>query len=76
MDATLADVFTRVARSLGCSVDDILESPEFRAIYLAEARRLLGHLQERELLHRLVCLRKAGKLPKTRDLAAAKQSSS
>jgi len=72
MGTVIVDVFTRLARSLGCSVDDILESPEFRETFLVEARRVLGHLQERELLHRLVCLRKAGKLPKTRDLVATK----
>jgi hypothetical protein len=37
-----------------------------REEYLDEARRSLGHLPERELLHRLVYLRKRSKLPRSR----------
>ncbi len=65
-DEVLIDVFRRMASAHGASVDDILETPELREEYLDEARRSLGHLPERELLHRLVYLRKRSKLPRSR----------
>jgi hypothetical protein len=49
-------------------VDEILETPELRAEYLDGARRLLGNLPERELLHKLTNLRKRKKLPRSREL--------
>lgn len=67
-DTTLVDVYTRLVQTYKCSVDDILESPELRTAYLDEARRLLGNLPERQLLHRLSCLRKNRRLPRSRDI--------
>jgi len=63
MDAVITAVYGQLLRHHGCSVDDILETPELRAAYLAEARRALGELPERDLLHRLTVLRKRSKLP-------------
>jgi hypothetical protein len=65
-DQHLITIFCRMVKDHGCSVDDILETPELRAVYLADARRDLGPLPERELLHRLVYLRKRSKLPRSR----------
>lgn len=70
MDTTIITVFTRMALSHGCSADDILETPELREEFLTETRRVLGHLPEQQLLHRLTTLRKARRLPKSRDLRA------
>jgi hypothetical protein len=67
-DEALISVFNRLARSRGCSVDDILETPELREEYLSESRHVVGDLPEQQLLHRLVYLRKRSKLPRSRDL--------
>jgi hypothetical protein len=67
MDAVVIDVFSRLVHAHQCSVDSILETPELRTEYLAETRRLLGDLPERELLHKLTNLRKRKKLPRSRD---------
>jgi hypothetical protein len=66
-DEAIIDVFRRLALDHGCSADDILETPELRERFLDETRRILGELPERELLHRLVYLRKRSKLPRSRD---------
>jgi len=68
MDAVVIDVFSRMVHVRRCSADDVLETPELRAEYLNEARRLLGNLPERELLHKLTNLRKRKKLPRSHDL--------
>jgi hypothetical protein len=67
-DDVLVTVFRRLVDAHGCSVDDILETPELRQAFLADTRLALGPLPERELLHRLVYLRKRGTLPRTREL--------
>jgi hypothetical protein len=67
-DQAIIDAFRRVAQAHNCSVDTILTTPEFREPYLAEAREILGHRPERELLHKLVSLRKCSKLPRSREL--------
>jgi hypothetical protein len=69
MDAVIASVYGHLLRHRGCSVDDILETPELRSAFLAEARRVLGDVSERDLLHRLTILRKRSKLPRRSDLA-------
>jgi hypothetical protein len=70
MESVLINVFTCMALSRGCSVDDILETPELREEFLTETRRVLGHLPEQQLLHRLTSLRKARRLPRSRDVHA------
>ena len=68
MDAVVIDVYRRLAHAHSCSVDDVLETPALRNDYLAETRRLLGDLPERELLHKLTNLRKRKKLPRSCEL--------
>jgi hypothetical protein len=70
-DEALIDVFGRMARDHGCSADDILETPELREEFLRQTRRVLGDLPERQLLHRLIYLRKRCKLPRSREAASA-----
>jgi hypothetical protein len=67
-DTTIIDVFRKMLHAHGCSVDDILETPELRDEYLTAMRRKLGDHSERELLHRLVSLRKRSRLPRSRDI--------
>lgn len=69
MDAVIASVYGQLLRHHGCSVDDILETPELRTTFLAEIRRSVGDLPERDLLHRLTILRKRSKLPRRSDLS-------
>ena len=45
-DSTLTEVYTLMVTQHGCSVDDILEMPEFRTEFLRESRRVLGDLPE------------------------------
>ncbi len=66
-DDNLVAVFSRMVKDHGCSVDDVLETPELREAFLADVRCDLGPLPERELLHRLVYLRKRSKLPRSRE---------
>jgi hypothetical protein len=68
MDEVVVEVFRRLVLTHRCSVDDILETPVLREEYLAETRRSLGHLPERDLLHRLTNLRRRKKLPRSREL--------
>jgi hypothetical protein len=67
-DQVLIDVFRHFAQVHSCSVDAILTTPELREDSLAEVRSVVGALPERELLHKLVSLRKRSKLPRSRDL--------
>lgn len=66
-DEGIIDVFRAMVHKHGCSVDDILETPELRNEYLTETRRLFGNRSERALLHRLVYLRKRSRVPRSRD---------
>ena len=68
MDTVTASVYEQLLRQHDASVDDVLETPELRNVYLAEVRRILGDLPERQLLHRLTCLRKKSKLLRRSDL--------
>ena len=66
MDQILVDVYNSLVLQFSCSVDDILETPEYREKFLFAARQHLGELPERELLHRLVYLRKRSRLQSSR----------
>jgi hypothetical protein len=68
MDQVIIEVFRRMVLTHACSVDDILETPVLREEYLAETRRCVGDLPERDLLHRLTNLRRQKKLPRSREL--------
>lgn len=70
-DDTIRDVFQRMTTASGCSVDDILETPSLREEFLTKVRSVMGEYAERDLLHRLVYLRKRSKLPRSRDVATA-----
>jgi len=74
MDAIVIDVYSRMVRLHGCSVDSILESPEFREEYLTMMRQQTGNLPEQMLLHALMAMRKRSKLPRSRDLLRASHS--
>ncbi len=47
-----------------CSVDRILEDPDFRSEYLSRVRARVGEKSEFEVLHGLNNLRKRAKLPR------------
>ena len=70
-DSFLIDVYARMLQTFGCSVDCILTTPEYREMFLAEARQTVVDAPERERLRRLVNLRKRSKLPRTRDNSVA-----
>jgi hypothetical protein len=70
-DEVIIEVFCRMVRNHGCSADDILLTPELREEYLAGTRRVFGDRPERQLLHRLVYLRKRSKLPRSRGAVPA-----
>jgi hypothetical protein len=71
MDEVLINVYRRMVIDRHCSAEDILEDPELRAEFLTRVRQELGDLPERQLLHRLSCLRKQSKLPRSREIAGA-----
>ncbi len=64
MDPAIIATYSQMLRTCGCSVDDVLETPELRNEYLAIVRRTVGNLPEQTLLHRLTTLRKKSKLPR------------
>lgn len=66
MDQVLIEVYNTLLLQFSCSVDDILETPEYREKFLFGTRQRLGEFPERELLHRLVYLRKRSRLPRSR----------
>jgi hypothetical protein len=68
MEPVVIAVYRHLAQIHHCSADDILETPELREKYLADTRQVLGNLPERQLLHKLIYLRKRSKLPRSRDL--------
>jgi hypothetical protein len=68
MDEVLIDVYRTMNSRLPVSVDEILETPELRHQFLDSARKALGAIPERDLLHRLVYLRKRSRLPRSRSL--------
>lgn len=67
MDSDIIATYGQMLRVYGCSVDDILESPDLRIEYLELVRRSVGSLPEQQLLHRLTTLRKQSKLPRRCD---------
>jgi hypothetical protein len=68
MEPIVIEVYTRMVRLHGISVDPILESPEFRSEYLSMMREHVGNLPEQTLLHALTTMRKQSKLPRSRDI--------
>ena len=70
MDDAIIAVYEKLAIRFRASADEILENPELRTLFLVEVRQSIGHLPERDILHRLTHLRKKGQLTRSRDLAA------
>ena len=66
-DSVLVEVYHSMLQGFQCSVDDVLETPELRENFLTSCRNILGEVPERDLLHRLVYLRKRSRLPCSRD---------
>ena len=66
MDKIIIAVYGSMILQNGCSVDDILETPEYREEFLLVTRQHLCEVLERQLLHRLVYLRKRSRLPRSR----------
>lgn len=74
MDEQLRDIYLRIRSQHGASVDDVLEDPEFRKDFLRSAWQEFPKVSERDLLHRLVYLRKKVKLlPPRHSVAQQKQ---
>lgn len=71
MDDVLIDTYRRLVLVHRVSAEDILEDPAMRTAFLDNVRQSLGHLPERQLLHRLSYLRKQRRLPRSRDIVAA-----
>lgn len=70
MDDAIIAAFEKLCLQHKATADAILEDPELRQPFLAEVRQVVGHLPERDILHRLTSLRKASKLTRSRDLLA------
>ncbi|HWG46944.1 MAG TPA: hypothetical protein VN688_29545 [Gemmataceae bacterium] len=68
MDEVLIATYRNLVIRFRASAEDILEDPELRGLFLAEVRQAVGELPERQLLHRLSCLRKKSRLPRSRDI--------
>ncbi len=62
MDEQLTSIYLNIRNKYGASVDDVLESPDLRHEFLESAWQVLPAVPERDLLHRLVYLRKKAKL--------------
>ena len=68
MDEALIATYRNLVVRFRASAEDILEDPELRGLFLDEVRQTVGDLPERQLLHRLSCLRKKSRLPRSRDI--------
>jgi hypothetical protein len=55
-------IYLKMRDKYAASVDDVLESPELRQEFLESAWNQFPTTSERDLLHRLVYLRKKAKL--------------
>jgi hypothetical protein len=62
VDEYIKSVYLEMRKQHGASVDDVLEEPQLRSAFLHCARQYLPEMSERDLLHRLVYLRKKGRL--------------
>jgi hypothetical protein len=62
MDENLKAIYLCMRNRHGCSVDDVLEDPALRHEFLEAAWQSFSVASERDLLHRLVYLRKKVRL--------------
>lgn len=67
-DSEIVAAYTAVLLAHGASVDEVVATPEYREAFLLMAQEGLGPVCERDLLMRLLSLRKRSKLPRARDL--------
>ena len=69
MEPVLIACYTQMLNTHHCTVDDILEDPDLRSEFLQAVRTSFVDHSEREILHGLTNLRKAGRLPKGKRAA-------
>ncbi|HXG11745.1 MAG TPA: hypothetical protein VNK04_18465 [Gemmataceae bacterium] len=62
MDDYIKNVYLGIRARHGVSVDDVLETPELRQEFLAAVWQQFPDVPERDILHRLVYLRKKARL--------------
>jgi hypothetical protein len=62
MDECLTTIYLRLRNLHGCSVDDVLEDPKLRLEFLHSAWQDFPRASERDVLHRLIYLRKKSRL--------------
>lgn len=67
-DEPLIAAYSRLFHRHRVSVDELLATPKYREAFLTEARLAMGAVPERDLLMRLLTLRKRSKLPRATDL--------
>lgn len=72
METVLIDAYAAMlaARPDECSVDRILEDPEFRGEFLGRVRAGVANRTEFDILRTLHNLRKRSKLPRRDDMSA------
>jgi hypothetical protein len=66
-DLPLIEAYRSVLQRRCVSVDELIATPAYREAFLAAARASVGDLSERDLLIRLLSLRKRSKLPRATD---------
>lgn len=72
-DSVVVEAYLRVSAAVGCSVDGILTNPECRERFLREARQFAAGASERDLLQRLINLRKRSRLPRVDEVTVPNQ---
>jgi hypothetical protein len=73
-DEVLITVYRSLVIRFGASAESIIEDPALRGLFLTEVRQAVGDLSEFQILHRLSCLRKKSRLPRSRDILAHRPS--
>jgi hypothetical protein len=63
-DSTVIEAYATLHDAHRCSTDDILIDPRLRALYLELASGPHDSVEEKEALHKLLYLRKRGRLPR------------
>ena len=71
-DLLIIQAYVRTRRIVRVSADELVCTPEARALFLSFAREGAGStISERDLLWRLLCLRKRSRLPRSGDSTVA-----
>jgi hypothetical protein len=66
-DQLLIEVYTAILQRHRVSVDELIATPHIRDEFLQQSQSLMGPIAERDLLLRLVSLRKRSRLPRLSD---------